>query len=702
AIDWERDECAAEARAFEIVAEAKAIRLEPAALDGTETSHPKAKETRAAYLQAFEKFCRDWKAGADIGMLAAADQGGGKLKQASADALAPVHDWYVRSLWKIGATFAEGFQKYRRSAGRLTFQDQILLCGQLLSDGPVREALEARRFHVILDEAQDTTPRQFAILAALTRDADQEGSDSGPGRWVMVGDPQQSIYLSMGSDLEKYLSHHASLGGDLKFQETHRCSRSIVEFVNARFPEILHGREGQASFVELVAKSGAQHGCVSRLKLPRAPEGLKTSEAAQWEADRLAERIAALGKPGLGVSDWSQVAILMPRNDWLHTLAVSLGRSGVPCRVTARRNFQDELPYRWAAALLAILSRVDDEYETSGVLREIFGVPDAELAEFRLRGGSFSLRPRSDRSHRPEPSGALGEALELLRGLRHSLGSKLAAQALEELFSATRLQERLAEAANHAPEFGPVSRIERGLEWLRGAAAQAELKGMRWEDWAEELFSKRGAPMPELPAGESDAVVLMTCQKAKGLEWDLVILPMLGRPLQSGSDREPIETRMAGDDVALRHAGFKTLNWDAANAAYDAKSRAEWGRIYYVACTRARSGLVLVDARDLWSKTKKKNSKRPTAFRVLSAEGSSDWMDELEEPSRARATSAPPAGTRVPAWKLPGIAGPWPVVRVRRPSQQDAELEEPGLPVRRRVEPLHGAVVYGTWWHELM
>src|SRR5436305_14973461 len=94
------------------------------------------------------------------------------------------------------------------------------------------DGIRANQFRVILDEAQDTEPAQFAVLLEAARPVSAEVSrewlQSGrsgppPGHFCMVGDFQQSIY-SERADLKFYKAVHNALiadgGESLEFSVT--------------------------------------------------------------------------------------------------------------------------------------------------------------------------------------------------------------------------------------------------------------------------------------------------------------------------------------------------------------------------------------------------------------------------------------------------------------------------------------------------
>ena len=101
-------------------------------------------------------------------------------------------------------------------------------------DGAVQSArLAARlaeRYQVaIIDESQDTDPRQFAIFQRIFLAAGH------PRRLVLVGDPKQAIYGFRGADLSTYLGARDAADTGYTLTHTHRAPRALVETINRLF-----------------------------------------------------------------------------------------------------------------------------------------------------------------------------------------------------------------------------------------------------------------------------------------------------------------------------------------------------------------------------------------------------------------------------------------------------------------------------------
>ncbi len=257
------------------------------------------------------------------------------------ETLQPLRAWLASSAACAAARLAEEYGNYKERHGRLGYNDFVRPVLRLLRDPVIGARIRAEEFSVLLDEAQDTDPAQFTMLTGVAQPAgapglwlDGDGAPPAPGRFSMVGDPQQSIYQR--DDRRCYEDLRARLvaanaAEELTFSVTMRCDEAIVAHVNRRFPGLLHGRDGQARFVELQARPGAGRGAVWRLPVARPadlPEKVNVENLVRAEAAALAAWLKAAGPAGAGADHWAQVAVLAPRKKWLGALAVELRKGG--------------------------------------------------------------------------------------------------------------------------------------------------------------------------------------------------------------------------------------------------------------------------------------------------------------------------------------------------------------------------------------
>jgi ATP-dependent exoDNAse (exonuclease V) beta subunit len=127
------------------------------------------------------------------------------LREAWSSTFGSLREWIQRAARCVGCEVAREFRAFRLKRGVLTYDDQVTLARRLFADPEIARRIREKDYRVILDEAQDTDPGQFAVLLNVAS-APSAGGDSlvstwppgcpppRPGRFCMVGDFQQSIF----------------------------------------------------------------------------------------------------------------------------------------------------------------------------------------------------------------------------------------------------------------------------------------------------------------------------------------------------------------------------------------------------------------------------------------------------------------------------------------------------------------------------
>ena len=642
------------------------------------------------------------------------------LRPAWEAAVAPLRAWVQSAALHVAAETARSYRAFRLEHGAMTYSDQVALAAALLREPDAARRIRAKNYRVILDEAQDTDPSQFDVLLEIARPPEATGAwldDSGAppraGHFCMVGDFQQSIYGGR-ADLAHYLHIHEKLrdsgaGDELKFSVTFRLDEAALGWINSAFPALLHGSDRQVSFVPLNPRPTVLPGQVVRLDLGDLPDltDWKDWEKAVWEADRLAAWLHAQGLEKLRASSWSEVALLCPRTLWLPVLRAALHRAGLKAQVQSERAIKgDSAAYAWFTALVVTLAEPRNGYEIVGVLREVFGHSDQELADFAQGDGTrFHLTGPTTRP------GPVAVTLAALTALRSRLAGRPLFSAVEEMIRATRLRERLLVLPESASE-GLVAE----LEALLTQAATAEAGDATLESFADELRASFTSTR-EVRATIRDAVQIISGHKAKGSEWDAVIVPFFARlvvvrtPPYPRVVRDPrtrdFRAALDGDDIDAE-----------LKAACEQRDRQELERVLYVALTRARHTLVLADDRALFSGKSglPKNAQARLlrcALGDIHAASFEALPTTLSASPATHAAQAAKAASRAEAQVVPALdACASPALATareraaffikRNPSAlaeaASAEADPAAAPRPLTTTPNAGAR-YGTWWH---
>lgn len=642
-------------------------------------------------------------------------------------AFVPLRRWVNQTAICVAAEVQRDYRNFRLERSVVTYADQIALADELLQHPEAARRIRQLNPIVILDEAQDTDPAQFSVLLEMTRPPEATGrwletktDPPRPGSFSMVGDFQQSIYHDR-ADLAHYQRVHDGLvateaGEAVTFSVTFRLDQRQLDFVNATFGEILNGDAGQVKFVELQPRPQVLPGQVIRLSLSAAlrkgEEKLKDRQVARIEAEELARWLKEQGPEKLRARNWREVAILCPRRDWLRTTAIELRRIGLPVEVQSESELQADSPaYAWLTALCTIMVEAQNHYEIVGVLREVYGLSDHDLAVFSEgHGERFQIEtPRA-------AAGIVSSQIRELAEIRSALQELPLFAAVEQVIVRTALRARLASLP---PEDfkDPLA----DLDNLVTLAAESAASGATLADFAERLRSEMERQRPAR-LSDKDAIQLITAQKAKGSEWDAVIVPFLSRRITGFSPRYPSIIRVPGKDEVIA-ALHKEDREEEIKEATKILRRQEMERLLYVAVTRARHTLVLALDRNLFSPVHDrlaaesqlkflrgdKGESSCVALDALAANAeacsetgraSAKTIDASEAPAFASAPFAP--GTIATA-----LARASDFIRKQNPSGYE-ELPEPrpdstdrrtAPPPRSRAD--NAATLYGSWWHSL-
>jgi ATP-dependent helicase/nuclease subunit A len=515
----------------------------------------------------------------------------------------------------------------KAARGWLDFDDLIVRTRNLLVDAPaadwVRYKLDGRIDHILVDEAQDTSPVQWQVIEAL---ADEIASGSGarpdvPRTLFVVGDKKQSIYSFQGArpeafdDMQLRFGQRLASGGGLQrlqLQYSFRSSAAILSAVDSTY---LAGAGSQDERHR--AFNAALPGRVDLW--PILPPESSEDPDAWWNpvdlqgADhhnvRLADAIAGfiqdcIAGETLPLKDGTRrpihagdfLVLVQRRTSGLfHTIIHACKARGIPIAGADRLRLSAELAVRDVLSVLRFLALPEDDLALAEALRSpLLGWSEDDL--FRLahgREGHLWTALRRARTAHAETFAFLDPLIAKADYLRPY-------ELIEEILTTLWGRERLI--ARLGPE------VEDGVDALLSQALRYEslevpsLTGFLAWHASGDIDIKRQAE------GAGRQMRVMTVHGAKGLEAPIVILPDTLR----GERERPSEILM-GDGTAL----WRTSAAESPPAIAEARriaaeaERAERRRLLYVAMTRAEQWLVVCGAGER-------------------KDGGATWYDEVE------------------------------------------------------------------------
>jgi ATP-dependent helicase/nuclease subunit A len=504
----------------------------------------------------------------------------------------------------------------RREGAVASFDDLLFRAAELLRAPAVRARLGARWDALLVDEVQDTDPIQAEVAMLLARAAEHEGHWTGTpprrGALFAVGDPKQSIYRFRRADVQVWKDLEDVIGKDGErgaLIQNFRSVPGIVAWVNHTFAD-MPGYEPQVGSRTAIALDPV---VVIDASVPGADE-----VTIEREVQALVRHIVDLRASGARVVDresgrerplaWRDVMVLLPRWTEGRRIAAELGRLGVEANVEGGGGFFDDPSVKAALAALRAIDEPADAESTVAALRALFGLTLEDLARHKAAEGSFRWTVR------PQPAGPVADALTSLREaatLRTRSGvGRSWTSVLDALFDATR-----APALWSILPDGPTRLAN--LDKLRALLRKIEREQRRAGDVLSQLTElerknkEQDQSRLDVDTGEAggDAVRITSIFKAKGLEAPVVVLMDAQRkdsnPSRVTERADPTTLAAAGSAHASKEAAgrlhvkiggsFAPPDWEVTRDAEKLALREERARWMYVACTRARDQLLMID-----------------------------------------------------------------------------------------------------------
>ena len=517
------------------------------------------------------------------------------------------------ALLQVGKGLLDAYESLKRGRALLDYDDLILTARQLLEGGVswVHYKLDGGLDHILVDEAQDTSPEQWDVIAALAGEFFAGEGNADTVRTVFaVGDEKQSIYSFQGAAPEAFETMRThfeervrATRGNWQSVELGRSFRSTVTLLNtvdqvfarerardgltAGDARIRHlsSRGGQAGMVEVWPTAAPE--TTDMPDFWDAPLDQLPAESPQVRvAERIADRIAGwlrdgeiLQSAGRPVRPGDILILVRRRTQFVEEMVRCLKNREVPVAGSDRMVLTEQIAVMDLVALGRFLLLPEDDLTLATVLKgPLFGLDDAALFDLAhgrpdtlwnalRRSGRFAdthkrLAALLARADFMPPYEFFSEVLGKGRG-REALLARLGPDArdpIDEFLTLALDFER-----DHVPS------LQGFLQWLE--AGETQIK--------RDLEQGRGE------------VRVMTVHGAKGLQSEIVFLPdtcgapdgrLAARILWGGDDADPYLLWPARSENAEAEC---TRLGDIAKRRRDE----EYRRLLYVAMTRARDRL---------------------------------------------------------------------------------------------------------------
>lgn len=535
----------------------------------------------------------------------------------------------LAAAWDLGSRFAEAYALAKREAGLADFDDLIGIAGHLLSRGDfgdwVRFKLDQRTDHILVDEAQDTNARQWAIVLSLAEEffTGQGAKDDRVRTMFTVGDRKQAIFGFQGTEPAAFeaarmrFGARAAEGGrpfeDVDLVTNYRSSPAVLDVVDAWIaagatelmgldsdePPHLPFKSEHPGRVELwqplpvgkaldaaddeieVEESEDSEGAPPADSLAAAsdPASLRLSRAI---ADEVQDWIVR-GKDGRSVAPGDVLILVRRRRDLAARIVARLQSRHVPVAGVDRFALTQPLAVQdLLAAMRFAVQPLDDLNLSALLVSPLFGWTQEALFGFaHARTSSLWAALRDREGEAP------AETMAALRDLLGMADFTTPFRFLDTILSGPidgrrKLYARLGREARD-----PID------ELLAQALAFEQLEVPSLLGFLTRIDAST-ADIKRQTEARSDVVRVMTVHGSKGLQAPIVILA--DATDDPASKRLQFDLSLEGWDKLPAFALGKEERHGAVAAAHDAKQRAElqehW-RLLYVAMTRAEELLVV-------------------------------------------------------------------------------------------------------------
>lgn len=546
-----------------------------------------------------------------------------RLKQAQA----------TKALLVIGYVIIQGYEAQKKIHSYLDFDDLIMKTSQLFSSSNqaawVLYKLDGGIDHILIDEAQDTSPDQWSVIHAITQEF-----FSGESRYesflkrtlFVVGDEKQSIYSFHKADPTKFHEMKQFFTDQIAALEealvvvplntSFRSTSAVLQSVDTVFSKPDHKagvtlskeetiehfvhRQGQAGCVEVWPLAIENEEKTNGWQFPVTV--IKKQSHTQILADKIASEIALwiknkkiLPSKNRPIRPSDIMILLQKRGALMYPILRALKAQNIPVSGLDRLTVSKEIIVQDLISLAKFCLLQEDDLSLAEFLKSPFvAISEEELMSLALdRPASLWHSLCEKKKDIADYLKSLKSQAKLLRPYEffaHVLSDVCLRSQISGLSAAkARLGEEIVDPLNEflsmAMQFEQlhVAHLQNFIEWFE--MDEAEIKR-------------------ESEGGNQDHVRIMTVHGSKGLQAPIVILADAARkPKKASSQAESIvwpkigkSTKGAGDikmPLWRLKAKDEDENFSAIKTQINTLSEQEYRRLFYVAMTRASDTLIV-------------------------------------------------------------------------------------------------------------
>lgn len=574
------------------------------------------------------------------------------------------------------------YEALKKAQGYLDFDDLINRTVAMLQRPEVavwvRYKLDAGIDHVLVDEAQDTSPAQWALIENVTDDFfDGEGANAGGRTMFVVGDPKQSIYSFQGADPRQFTAQKNNYARRIKAaqnrfadEKLNRSFRSTIDVLAAvdqvfSHPVYADGLElnGQAlvhtSLLQNQSGSVEIWDAVQSVKQKLPEDWIALAQAGidgeQIVAERIAatikrwletgEKIAGTGKP---IEPGDIMVLVRKRGRFVRALSLALKAIEIPVAGADRLSLTQHPAVLDLLALGRFVLDPGDDLSLAELLKSpIFGWDDDKLFDLAYGRGEQRLFIRL--TEHAQSDKVLAVIIETLRNWIDLARQVSAFDFYAQILTLNHVRALLiGRLGAETPDV---------LDEFLNMAMAAQQTGVTALQVFINLLEVDESEIKRELDQTSGQVRIMTVHGAKGLEAPIVFLVDPGsKPEGHGpSKTKYVKIQQASEAIQAANADilFSTKKEVRPKLFADevseisAHARQEYRRLLYVGMTRAEDRLIMVGYRTTGNKKAQTDPDKQTwldmAMQMLVKTGAAKAIEEYDFPAWRFQTTIPAA-----------------------------------------------------------
>lgn len=548
---------------------------------------------------------------------------------------------FMRGFSALVKLMHQRYGEYKQQVSYLDFNDLEQMTMAVLEQEEYRVAMQQEYDHIFVDECQDVSAIQDAILQSI------HGEHNC---MFMVGDVKQSIYRFRNAEpmlfLNRMLTYSDDEGAEerrILLQKNFRSRPNVLEGTNIVFRQLMRSDVTELDYTrseELIPGRETENDPPVELHLIPSGKIDRKSEIV-LESQVIAERIRQLlterfdDKGTERNYQYRDIVILLPKVAGEGSaMAQLLEEQGVPVYFDGAESYFNLAEVQSMTALLQVLDNPRQDVPLMAVLKMTpFHLTDGELAEIRpcKTGRDVPFHEAFDACCDGE--GALAEKCRVSRE--------------------TLSEWRFRQGTMHLPDFLWYLVRETGYYAACGALPEGELRqanlrmlcqraaeyessgGVTLSGFLQQMEQQKisGDDRAAKTLGENENLVrIMTIHKSKGLEFPAVICARLSNKLHLVQRAGLMMHSQLGVCLPYVNRAMNIRRETMADKAFQysrkLNEKAERARLLYVAMTRAREQLILVghvpESMDdvVWQEG-------GSAYGIWDAESMMDWIMQV-------------------------------------------------------------------------